>query len=510
MRLHTTHTESTVDRRPDGVGGYRKDKGYEMKTRNTSLRRLAAGVGVLSLALVGFVGGNAAMADPGGDAEIGNIDNTLTGSLTIYKHVDDAESEPGDIVGDPLQGVIFQVQPITNVNLTTAAGWATIEAAYASQPDNPPVMTGLTLGTAVPLPATGLNGMATLSGLTVGAYYVTEIGSGDNLITAPAIPFIITIPEPNDNGTWNYNPVAYPKNDIGSVTPTKTVSEPINGVLGLNKQVDWTITAPVPGTSVGYDEFKISDNLVAGLTFDGWQSVSVGTTTLTPGTQYTVDATTHEIVFTDGVGGGLEVLNAALAEGDATVTAVLRTTVTTVGAHTNKATITVNGQTFPTNEPQTNWGALEILKVDSVVEDKVLPGATFDVYKADADGNPVGDPIASGTTSDPEGTLHFDFYIGTGDETEMDVVVEETAAPQGYVLPADPWFGPYTITAATTVVASTTSVTIENYEPEAPNLPLTGAAGTTAFTLGGLALVVVGGGLMLLRRNRSQHTADNQ
>ncbi|MFC5339049.1 SpaH/EbpB family LPXTG-anchored major pilin [Leucobacter denitrificans] len=471
-----------------------------MNTRKTSLRRLAAGVGVLSLALVGFVGGNAASAATGGNAVAGSIDTTLTGSLTINKHESDPQSIAGNILGDPLEGVVFQIEPITNVDLTTEEGWTTIEAAYAPQPTAAPILTGLTLGTATSLTPTNASGVTVEDNLPVGAYYVTEISSGPNIITAPAIPFIITIPEPNANGTWNYNPVAYPKNDVGTVTPTKTVSDPIDGVLGLDKNVDWTISAPLPATSVGYTEFKISDSLDPDLTFVAWQSVSVGATPLTPGTDFSVNPTTHEIMF---LAPGLLTLNNALEEGNVTVTAVLRTTVTEVGAHTNVANITVNGNTIPTNEPQTNWGALEIKKVDSENTQEVLGGADFEVYLADTNGDPTGTAIASGTTDATDGTLHFDFYIGSGATTSMTVVVVETVAPQGYVLPDDPTYGPFTITAGSTVTASTVYETIENYEPTAPNLPLTGSTGTMAFTLGGLALIAMGAGMMLVRRTRS-------
>lgn len=467
------------------------------------MRYLAAMVGVAALTLTGFVGATAATAAPGGNAELGNIDATLTGSITLHKHVDDANSTDNNPAGDALEGVVFQYQRITNIDLTTSAGWATIEAAYATQPNAAPNMTGLTLGAAVEMPGTSATGVTSVSGLAVGAYYVTEIRPGDNLITAEALPFIVTLPEPNANGTWNYNVVAYPKNDIGTVTPTKTVSSPSQAV-GLGGTVDWTVTAPVPATEVGYDEFVISDALTPGLTFVDWESVSLGATPLAEfnGTSgdYTIDPVTHDIVFTTT---GVNTLDSALEDGNVTIFAVIRTTVSQVGIHTNQANITVNGNVFPTNIPQTNWAALELTKVDAGNENTVLEGAQFSVYELDGNGDRTGAAIATGTT-DATGEVHWDLYVGSDSDTTMTVEVEETVPPQGYVLPADPVVGTYTLTAGATVAASTTTDVIENYQPTAPQLPLTGSTGTLVFMILGFGLVAGGGGLLVARRMRSR------
>ena len=50
--------------------------------------------------------------------------------------------------------------------------------------------------------------------------------------------------------------------------------------------------------------------------------------------------------------------------------------------------------------------------------------------------------------------------------------------------------------------ASITAHTIKNLKASGPELPLTGAAGTLAMSLGGLALVAVGGGAMVASRRR--------
>src|SRR5699024_500126 len=99
-------------------------------------------------------------------------------------------------------------------------------------------------------------------------------------------------------------------------------------------------TVPVPQSTAGYNQFSIADSLGSGLEFAGWTSGTVGSTELDPSTDYTEDTDTHTISLTED---GLAKLNAAAANGEVTVTAVISTTVTKLGSHVNKATVSVNG-----------------------------------------------------------------------------------------------------------------------------------------------------------------------
>lgn len=453
------------------------------------MRRLAAGAGALALASVGLAA-TAAFAAP----IPGNIDPTHEGSITLFKHVDNVESAPGAILGDPLAGVGFTAQRVTNVDLNTAEGWQTLQAAEVTAP---PTMGGLTLGADQLFPATDGTGMTTLTGLAIGAYYITEISPGGNLITAPAAPFLVAIPMPVDGG-WDYDVVAYPKNVLGEFTPTKTVDDPANN-MGLGQTVDWTIALTVPQSASGYNAFTIEDSLNPGLEFDSWVSISVGGAPLVPGTDYDVDAA-NTVTF---IGAGLAALNSVTADEDALVSAVIRTMVTTVGVHENQATVTINGTPVDTDEPITNWGALTVNKVDST-GDSALDGAVFELYPVVGGGCDItGTPLATETTSG--GSATFDFYIGKNEVKTMSVCVKETVAPQGYVLPADPVSGPFAIDAGSTataeVPAATTVTQIANHKAVGPKLPLTGAQGTLMFTLIGAGLIGAGATIAFVRRS---------
>ena len=60
-----------------------------------------------------------------------DLDATRTGSITIHKMVKDNTNgttagnglEDANASGDPLDGVTFTVEKLTNVDLTTQAGW---------------------------------------------------------------------------------------------------------------------------------------------------------------------------------------------------------------------------------------------------------------------------------------------------------------------------------------------------------------------------------------------------
>lgn len=81
--------------------------------------------------------------------------------------------------------------------------------------------------------------------------------------------------------------------------------------------------------------------------------------------------------------------------------------------------------------------------------------------------------------------------------------IQEAAAPTGYVLPEDAWFGPLTVTASDTAVAPAT-IAIGNTQQSVPNLPMTGASGQLLMTIAGIALILVAGGGALAVRNRSK------
>lgn len=459
----------------------------EMTIKKT-MQRLAAGTGALALAMAGAVAlGTAASAAP----VLGNVDPSATGSIIIHKHVEDDASTDGNPAGDPLEGVTFRVTEILldgeSVPLATAEGWVAIDGLLPSDiPDE-----DFTRGPYQDV-TTLANGIATATG-GVGLYLVEEIGTGENLITAPAAPFLVTIPYPTDAG-WEYNVDVYPKNVLGEISPTKTVGTPDSAAdVELGAVVPFTITVPVAQPSLPYVSFSITDVLSAGLEFESWGAISIGGVALVAD-DYSISADNTTVTLTAL---GLGKLNTAAADGGTSVTADINATVTALGQLENTASASINGTPGDTPEVTTNWARLDITKRAFGEENVLLAGATFELYNSDKT-----TLLATGTT-DSDGRLSFVVWVGNDDDVTETVHLKETVAPQGYVLPADPWFGPILLTAGETAAASVSTASIDNYKPEGPELPLTGAQGTLAMTIGGLLLVGVGAGAVVVSRRRN-------
>lgn len=472
-----------------------------MNTHRSLGRRIIAVLGAAAIGLVGLTGA-ATAADADGPIP-GNIDAGASGSIIIHKHVQNDESTPGNPAGDGLEGVTFRVTEVlldgASVPLATAEGWTAIEGL------TPAGVPGadFTRGESQEV-KTGDGGVVTAPVDHIGLYLVEEISSGENLITAPADPFLVTVPYPNaGNATadpavpagWEYNVDVYPKNTLGEVTPTKTAGTPDKPAdLELGAVVPFTISVPVAKPALPYESFSITDALSAGLTFDSWGEIKIGDTVLTAGTanDYTISTDNKTVTLTDD---GITKLNTATATDKTTVTAVINAKVTALGQLTNTATATINGKPGDTPEVKTNWARLDITKQDKSTKAK-LAGATFKLYAEDKT-----TLLATGTTN-ASGELSFVVWVGNDTDTTEVVYLEETVAPQGYVLPADPWTGPLTLTAGATAEASVTAKAIDNYKAEGPELPLTGANGELLMTIGGAALVLLAGGTALVARKR--------
>ena len=145
----------------------------------------------------------------------------------------------------------------------------------------------------------------------------------------------------------------------------------------------------------------------------------------------------------------------------------------------------------------TNWARLDITKVESGSATTKLANAKFELYAAD--GQTL---LATGTTA-VDGTLSFNVWVGNDQTVTRDVYLKETVAPQGYVLPADPWTGPITLTAGETAEASVVAHIIENHKAKGPNLPLTGGQGTMLFLIAGVAIIGAAGGTLIVRKARA-------
>ncbi|MCI1832487.1 MAG: SpaH/EbpB family LPXTG-anchored major pilin [Bifidobacterium sp.] len=462
--------------------------------------RIAAAAGALALGIAGLVGGVGAAYADGATANPANINPGTPTSLTIHKF-DGNPGKAGDGtelsdvsgLGNPLSGVTFSVTPVTSkngsaINLDTPEGWDLIAGAQASDVTT---ANGYAFGSASDV-TTGADGSVSTT-LPHGLYLVTETGYGSNTIKTPVAPFLVTLPLSQNNGSWLYDVHVYPKNAVDTNVPTKTVSDPSDGVV-LGSTVNWTISAPVQPDKPGdITSFKITDTLDSRLSF-----VNATVQGFTATDDYTV-SNANGVVTIEFTPTGA----AKLKAGD-TVTVTLSTKVESLGDGVipNQATVFTNdnsGHTTskpgePGTNPSTNWGPLQVLKYAQGDESKTLAGAEFTVYSDQAATKSVGS-FTTGT--DGKGSIVL--WVGNDADTTQTYYLKETKAPAGYVLDS-------TVREVTVNAGATAQETykINNVQQNHPNLPLTGAAGIIVMTLTGLALIAGGVGFYVTSRRHAR------
>lgn len=390
---------------------------------NKPITRATAAIGAIALGMLGAV----ALAAPASAALPANIDDARDGtsSITVHKHAQpnpagnagDGAEIPGGLP-DPLDGVDFSLYQLTGIDLGTDAGWDTAAAISAALdggafvvPNGDPA-TQVTIGAATypvgtaTTQETGTDGpgATTFDALDFGIYLVVEgADNGDNNITNTAAPFIVSVPFATGDDTWLYDVHAYPKNSVTSVEKTIT---PQTG-LGLGSVVEFPVTVAVPNLAPGEDftGFVVSDTLDDRLGSVGVSSVTVDGVDV-PAVNYEIvpNGQNIRVEFTDPEG-----LDWLAGQTGKSVVVTFHGTVTSIGDGDieNSATAYINDPNetngVDSNEVNTNWGDVKILKTDSV-EGTGLEGAEFQVYAAAepyaADCSAAvatGDPLAVGT-----------------------------------------------------------------------------------------------------------------
>lgn len=470
------------------------------KRHGWGVKALAA-TGAATLGLVALAG--TAVAAPQNDAPwIGTA--PTSGTLTLYKHVEDASSTDGNPAGAALEGVTFQIATIglgtqgscTAINLRSPVGWrqfGTLNSLWnAGTGALPTGYCTTTTASAI----TDNTGAATFANTPVAAYLVTETGAGSNLITTPADPFLMTLPLASGN-QWEYSPVAYPKNVLTEPgIPTKAAEATnIAGTSGVTWNSDaiapWTITATIPKATLPYTEVVVTDFADTGLNPVVFSAALNGTDLAT--TDYVAaDAANGKLTLTTA---GLDKVNALTPAGDVTLTVVVRTSVTsgTVGALYNGATLTLNGaESDPmTNKPVTQWGKLSINKHVNGDATASLAGAEFKVWPAS--GTPGAETCEA--TAPPTGTLNIGptvvgqtldtilWVSNAAGTTNKAYCVQETVAPQGYILNPE--------VTKVDLGSGGFSLPIANEKAVAPTLPLTGGTGTLILSVAGVGVLIL-------------------
>ncbi|ADH91798.1 isopeptide-forming domain-containing fimbrial protein [Arcanobacterium haemolyticum] len=472
-----------------------------------NFKRSVALLATTTLAFVGL-GVSAAVAETNSQrssAEVVNIDKEKEGSLTIHKKAVDKEEDikkPNPDEKDALEGVTFEIRKINDIDLSKIEGWQKVADLKAEKIDLDAVeKLGLT---PIKSDKTNINGEVKFDNLKIGAYLVTEKSIGSRYIKKISEPFVVTIPQPKKDVAlgspkktdgWNYDVVAYPKNVWSKATPLSKKATAIEGLQiggtidqpGIVKNyqkgvvVTWDLEYVIPELAE-YREFEISDKLPGGAKLIDADIKMDGAIPLTSYYTRTTDNNLVKYVFTPE---GLAKLKAGQK-----ITVKVKTKLQPGnGSIKNEGNVNINGNKIP-GQDIVNFRNVELTKQDSASKEK-LAGAEFDIYQdVDNDSKVTDTDRKIGQLIVPAGGVaRFTTYIGRGEAKEMNLLVKETHAPKGYLLPSD---------AVTPVKISSLNETdpvkiaIDNYKPIVPGLPLTGATGILVLTLAGGAMILLG------------------
>ena len=486
-----------------------------------------------------------------------DLDTSKTGSITIHKLVKDATNgtaagnglEDPTASGDPLAGATFTVEKLTTVDLTTQAGWeklagynGNVETAKADGAEKKGEQT------------TGANGLATFSGLPLGAYVVTETVTPAGYVGAKS--FIITVPmtHPTDLNKWVYDVHAYPKNSKAGIE--KTVADENTPAIG--SAISYTIKSDIPAAEAldfydvvdQYDKrVELPEADIALKIIDG----KTGEVALTKGTDFTLvaaDGTDGKTKFwtAEFTAAGREKLIDNRKDDNTKVQMDLAGTVKdkveSDGLFKNKAVLLPNAPSngwkpnsgtvpppdYPNSEVVSKFGKVKITKVSSVEDTKKLAGAEFQVYKCTPQTKPTKNfesvdaaldtklsPAGKDTyVTDANGEVTID-GLRNNDWANNAAVAEadrgwyclvETKAPEGFELQPRPIAFQVLESNSTADNEYTLNTTVKDVPKNGGfNLPLTGAAGIGVL-IGAGALLVGGSGAIALANKRRKEQAD--
>ena len=484
-----------------------------------------------------------------------DLDATKTGSITIHKLVKDANNgttagnglEDATATGDPLDGATFTVEKLTNVDLTTQAGWeklagfnGNVDKAKADGVDA--AVTKTTAG----------GGLAKFDSLPLGAYVVTETVTPAGYVGSK--PFIITVPmtHPTDLNKWVYDVHAYPKNSKAGIE--KTVADENTPAIGSD--ISYTIKSDIPAAEAldFYDVVDQYDKRVelpeAGITLkivDGKN----GEVALAKGTDY-------KLIAADGTDGKTKFWTAEFtADGRAKLIAnrkddntkvqmdlagTVKDKVEADGLFKNKAILLPNSPSngwkpnsgevpppdYPNSEVVSKFGKVKITKVSAKDTSAKLKGAEFEVYQCTPQTTPTANFESVDATLDkklsPAGTTTY--ATDANGEVTIDGLrnndwannakvanpgyycLVETKAPEGFELQTRPIAFQILQSNSKADNEYTLNTTVKDVPKNGGfNLPLTGAAGVGVL-IGAGALLVGGSGAIALANKRRKEQAD--
>ena len=484
-----------------------------------------------------------------------DLDATRTGSITIHKLVKNDSNgttagnglEDANASGDPLDGAKFSVERLTNLDLTTQAGWEKL----ASYDGNVAAAKNDGVDAAV-AKKTDADGLAKFDSLPLGAYIVTETETPAGYVGSK--PFIITVPmtHPTDLNKWVYDVHAYPKNSKAGID--KTVKDDTTPAIG--SEISYTIKSDVPAAEAldyydvvdQYDkrvelpEANVALKLINGKT---------GEVALVKDTDYTLISATGSDGKTmfwtaEFTAAGRQKLLDNRKDDTTKVqmdlSGTVKDKVETDGLFKNKAILLPNAPSngwkpnsgevpppdYPNSEVVSKFGKVKITKVSSVDATAKLKGAQFEVYKCTPQSTPAANFESVDATLDvqlsPAGKTTYE----TDDNGEVTIdglrnndwenneavanpgyyCLVEVKAPDGFELQTRPIAFQVLQTNSTEDNHYTLATTVKDVPHNGGfNLPLTGAAGIGVL-IGAGALLVGGSGAIALANKRRKEQAD--
>ena len=424
-----------------------------------------------------------------------------------------------------LSGVTFTLQKVNYKSGMTAQN-ASIDTSFPMQ-------------TVV----TGEDGKASFESLDRGVYLLKEAnGEGTpEEIRGVMEPVLIQIPMANevhktDESAPEYlwNIYVYPKNltDPDAPKVEKHVVEYGNMHAGMNigDSFPWIITAEIPMGIENGSLYSITDQLDSRLDFDTEVEPTV-TIPMADGETKTLDKDTHYTFSrdTDSADGRFLTFDFTEAGRQELATAPDDNRKVTVTFHTkindtvvvkdelgvaipNKAGLDFTNSTgneyhTESDEPDVYTGGYTLLKVDGITKE-ALEGAEFGIFATQKDAeDAVKENAIQLAESGEDGYVKYGELGDLAAQASKEYWIAETKAPvivkDGVETEYNLLRKPYkVIVTATSHMEADDVLVIENNKTF--QLPFTGGVGTMLFTIGGIALVAVGGMLFMKGRRKEQ------
>lgn len=362
--------------------------------------------------------------------------------------------------------------------------------------------------------AVSASGTVEFTGMPMGEYFImpTSTTSVYQLMLQKVEPVVT-------DGNYSLPNVSFSaKHKSIGITKTSNKTSVTKG-----EKVKYTVEAEIPAyeLSASSKTFEIKDTLDAGLTLDQ-ESINVkfkngaeitrGMYSINDisGTGFTLSVSNNQ--YTDTwktqaqAGNSIIVEYAAAFDNSADTDSVVETFANKAGNNVEYSfsSYPYSGlKSTKTASVDVNSFIIQVDKCDSSAENKKLAGATFDLYKAEANGSvTIPHTDVKGTkmetlTTDGNGAAQFKKYEANGNN--FDYYLIETKAPSGYNLLPNAVKVNFT---EANVDQNTGIYTVKVTNSTGLQLPVTGDRGTLIMTIGGIMLMAAAVALLAAARRR--------